>query len=255
MPIDTEIAIAVLLPDLLGTYSDSGNAAVLAKRLRWRGIAARTVPVTATDSPPHDCDLYLIGGGEDNAQHAAGRWLLRHPHLSTVLLDRAVTFAVCAGLQLLGRSVTGLDGLSRPGLGLLDLTTRPGPRRQIGESVSRCSIPGVGRLTGFHNHRGVTRLGPTARALADTESGPSNHPDATTEGALATSGPHAGIVATYLHGPVLARNPALADHLLVRAVGGPLPELDPGRLPDMPHLRGSYLVEASSATARPSRRF
>lgn len=248
MPADTEIAIAVLLPDLLGTYSDGGNAAVLVQRLRWRGIAARTVLVTAADSPPRDCDLYLIGGGEDTAQHAAARWLLRHRHLPTTLLDRAVTLAVCAGLQLLGRSITDLDGQSRPGLGVLDLTTRPGPNRQIGESVSRCSIPGVGRLTGFHNHRGVTLLGPDTRTLADTERGPSNHPDTTAEGALRTSG-RAGIVATYLHGPALARNPALADHLLTCAVGAPLPELDPARLPDMSSLRRSYDVREPSSVA------
>lgn len=250
---DSEVTIAVLLPDLLGTYSDTGNATVLAQRLRWRGIRARVLPISATDSPPRDCDLYVIGGGEDTAQLAAGRWLLRHPHLTTTLLDRSVTLAVCAGLQLLGHAVTDLAGLSHPGLGLLDLTTRPGIERQIGEAVSRCRIPEVGTLTGFHNHRGVTVLGSGAQPLAETDRGPSNHPDSTAEGAVRASAPRAGlqpgIVATYLHGPVLARNPALADHLLGRALGTPLPDLDAALLPDLPALRRTYLRGGSPVTS------
>ncbi len=247
MGADSRVEIAILLPDVLGTYSDAGNATVLAQRLAWRGIDARVIAVTASDAPPTSCELYLLGGGEDTAQHTAAEWLHRHPDLATTLAERAVTLAVCAGLQLLGHATTDLAGRSRPGLGLLDLTTRPGASRQVGESVSTSALPGVGALTGFHNHRGVSLLGSHARPLARTEHGPSNHPDTTVEGALtptvdlAGRGPSPGIVATYLHGPVLARNPALADHLLTRALGGPLPDLDPARLADLPALRRAYL--------------
>lgn len=243
----TEVGIAVLLPDVLGTYSDAGNATVLAQRLRWRGVGARVVEVHAADTPPTGCEIYLLGGGEDTAQHEAAEWLRRHRHLTTTLAERAVTLAVCAGLQLLGHSSTDLAGLSRPGLGLLDLTTSPGSRRQVGEAVATAVLPGVGALTGFHNHRGVSQLGSGARPLAHTRSGPSNHPDGTAEGALtppsvgAPARPSPGVVATYMHGPVLARNPALADHLLLRALGAPLPDLDPTRLPDLPDLRRTYL--------------
>lgn len=259
MTADSEVAIAVLLPDLLGTYSDAGNATVLAQRLRWRGVPARVVPVTATDVPPTTCELHVIGGGEDTAQEAAGRWLLRHPTLATTLLERSVTLAVCAGLQLLGRSVTDRSGLARPGLGLLDLTTRPGPRRQIGEAVAQSAIPGVGALAGFHNHRGVSLLGPEVTPLAHVVRGPSNHPDTLAEGAMtpdrSRTGVRPGIVATYLHGPVLARNPALADHLLERALGAPLPDLDPALVPDLEHLRRTYLGPGgASAGPVPARR-
>ncbi|WP_433038366.1 glutamine amidotransferase [Actinomycetospora sp. CA-053990] len=245
MAADSEVGIAVLLPDLLDTYSDAGNAHVLAQRLRWRGLAARIVPVPSGAAPPTDCRLYLLGGGEDAAQDAAAGWLARHRAVLADAAEDAVVVAVCAGLQLLGHRTTDAAGVTREGLGLLDLTTRAAARRQVGEAVSRSGLPGVGRLTGFHNHRGVSRLGPGAWPLARRERGPANDPSGQDEGALSATaaqdpeGP--GIVATYLHGPVLARNPLLADHLLRRAVGEPMPELDPGRLPDVAGLRRRYL--------------
>ncbi|MCD2195202.1 glutamine amidotransferase [Actinomycetospora endophytica] len=239
------VAIAVLLPDVLGTYSDAGNAVVLAQRLRWRGVAAEIVDVTAGTVPPTGCDLYVIGGGEDTAEYVAADWLARHDGLRTALAERAVSLAVCAGLQIFGRVMTDRAGVEHAGLGLLDLVSSPGARRTVGESVSVSTLPGVGRVTGFHNHGGVTLLGPDALPFAHTERGPGNHPGTRVEGAVsrptadAATGP--GIVATYLHGPVLARNPALADHLLARALGAPLPPLDPDRLPDMAALRATYL--------------
>jgi CobQ-like glutamine amidotransferase family enzyme len=245
MSADSTIGIAVLLPDLLGTYSDVGNATVLAQRLRWRGLAARIIEVPSVGTPPTTCDLYVLGGGEDTAQIAAARWLSSHRALVGTLSDRAVTLAVCAGLQLLGHATTGTDGLVRPGLGLLDLTTRPGVRRAVGESVAVSTLAGVGVLTGFHNHRGTSVLGSSANPLGHVASGPANHPATDGEGALSGFGGRAdrgpGVVATYLHGPVLARNPALADHLLARVVGHPLADLDPDRLTDLPALRRSYL--------------
>jgi CobQ-like glutamine amidotransferase family enzyme len=117
--------------------------------------------------------------------------------------------------------------------------------------VSTCTLPGVGALTGFHNHRGVSTLGPHAQPLAHLDRGPGNHPATADEGAVSdASGP--GVVASYLHGPVLARNPALADHLLTRALGAPLPELDPERLPDLPALRRTYLDRAAPSRDVPA---
>jgi CobQ-like glutamine amidotransferase family enzyme len=116
----------------------------------------------------------------------------------------------------------------------------------VGETVARCRLPDVGMVTGFTNHGGATRLGPDVIPLGDVEHGPANEPGGRAEGALgpgapAADGRIAGVVATYLHGPVLARNPALADHLLARVVGRALPPLDPALLPDLPALRRAYL--------------
>ncbi|MGH3752633.1 MAG: type 1 glutamine amidotransferase, partial [Pseudonocardiaceae bacterium] len=239
------VTIGLLLPDVLGAYSDAGNATVLAQRLRWRGIAAEIRPITARDVPAASCAVYVLGGGEDAAQQFAADWLRRHDQLRRALETSAVTLAVCAGLQILGRSLTDASGQHYPGLGLLDITTAPGRQRAIGEVITICAIPGVGPLTGFENHRGVTTLGPGTSPLGRVVTGIGNG-----RGHLADGTRHRAegvltdrIVGTYLHGPVLARNPALADHILSKITPGPLPPLnDP---PDQPALRRTYLSPRS----------
>lgn len=236
-----ELTIGVLLPDVLGTYSDAGNAVVLAQRARWRGLDAHVLPVLADDTPPASCDLYLLGGGEDAAQLFAVEWLDRHRNLLGAMARSAVTLAVCAGLQILGSTLVDGRGQRRAGLGLLDLQTTPGAARSVGELVSDCALPGVGLLTGFENHRGTTILGPHARPLGRVLNGIGNgvrHAGGAVEGAMS-----GGVVATYMHGPVLARNPALADHLLHRATGLPFDAAGSPDVPDLPALRRAYLTE------------
>jgi hypothetical protein len=239
------VRIGVLLPDVLGTYSDRGNATVLAQRLRWRGVDADVITVTAGSRPPGDCDVYVIGGGEDAAQSFAAEWLRRHRQLRT-RLQTAHVFAVCAGLQVLGHWVEGVDGRRRPGLGILDLTTSPGRRRSVGEVVASCVLPGVGTLTGFENHRGVTRLGPDAAPLAAVVHGVGNGSGDGGEGALTPT-----VIGTYLHGPVLARNPALADHIVHTVTGR---DLSPLELPDQDDVRHVHLAVAARRPLDPLRR-
>jgi lipid II isoglutaminyl synthase (glutamine-hydrolysing) len=237
---ESTVAIGLLLPDVLGTYSDAGNATILAQRLRWRGIPAEIRTITARDVPPTSCAAYLLGGGEDTAQQFAADWLRRHDQLRRALETSAVTLAVCAGLQILGRSMSDASGHHYPGLDLLDLATAPGRQRAVGEVVVTCAVPGVGSLTGFENHRGVTTLGPGTAPLGRVITGTGNGTGTgggtaryRTEGVLTDR-----IIGTYLHGPVLARNPALADHILHKVTGRALPPLD---LPDQAALRCTYL--------------
>ncbi|MGH3823833.1 MAG: type 1 glutamine amidotransferase [Pseudonocardiaceae bacterium] len=234
---ESTVDIGLLLPDVLGTYSDAGNAAILAQRLRWRGIPAEIHRITARDIPSASCAVYVLGGGEDTAQLFAAEWLRRHHELRRAMQTSAVTLAVCAGLQILGVSMTDTRGQHYPGLELLDITTAPGRRRAVGEVVSTCTVAGVGTLTGFENHRGVTTLGPgtapLGRVITGTGNGTSSSTGRHTEGVLTDH-----IIGTYLHGPVLARNPALADHILQRVIGQTLPPLD---LPDQAALRHTYL--------------
>jgi CobQ-like glutamine amidotransferase family enzyme len=251
-----ELVIGVLLPDVLGTYSDAGNAVVLAQRARWRGIATDIRYVTADATPPASCDIYLLGGGEDTAQLFAADWLSDHRALVHAMSSTAITFAVCAGLQILGDTLTDPQGRCRSGLGLLDLSTAPRRRRAVGEVITRCELAGVGLLTGFENHRGATTLGagvrPLGRVLSGAGNGAGQFRGGADEGAVTDH-----VVATYLHGPVLARNPALADQLLQRVTGYPPTDLD---LPDLPGLRHTYLASAarrrrgSGLLARPTRR-
>ncbi|HWB66561.1 MAG TPA: DJ-1/PfpI family protein, partial [Mycobacteriales bacterium] len=208
-----------LFPSVLGTYGDGGNARVLEQRLRWRRVAAETVEVGIDQAVPADVDLYVLGGGEDSAQ------TLAVSRLADGTLRRAAgagkpILAVCAGFQILGETFLDGAGAVHPGLGIVDCRTDRLPgSRAVGELLGETPLPGVGRVTGYENHGGRTVLGPDARPFAQVLAGVGNG-DAGVDGAVQGS-----VVATYLHGPVLARNPALADYLLSH-VAGPLAPLD-----------------------------
>jgi CobQ-like glutamine amidotransferase family enzyme len=243
MGAESAVTIGLLLPDVLGTYGDRGNAAVLAQRLRWRGLDSRILQFPAGTTPSAGCDIYLLGGGEDAAGHYAVDWLSRHPALRSAL-GRSQVLAVCAGLQVLGLWVRDRTGRTRPGAEIVDLTTAAEGRRAIGEAVARCRLPGVGTLTGFENHAGRTALGVGVEPLGAVVRGVGNGDGS--DGVLA-----GGIVGTYFHGPVLARNPALADLILSRAVGR---DLGPLALPDEESARRAHLA-AGSAGSRLAVRF
>jgi CobQ-like glutamine amidotransferase family enzyme len=209
-----------IYPDLLSTYGDRGNVLVLERRAQLRGIPVEVVEVNSDQQVPRDGDIYLMGGGEDLPQTLATRRLLADGGLHAAAERGAVVFAVCAGYQMIGVEFGGADDTPVQGLGLLDIRGGRGERRAVGEIVADVD-PGlnVGRLTGFENHQGVTRLGPGVRPLARTEIGTGNGDG--------TEGSYAGrVLGTYLHGPALVRNPNLADLLLFWAVG-PLPPFPP----------------------------
>lgn len=210
------IRLALVYPDLLGTYGDSGNAVILAQRLRWRGHAAEIVQIDAGDQVPDSCDLYVIGGGEDLPQALAAKDLNDQQSLHRAVDRGAVVLAICAGLQILGRSFVGPDGIDREGLGLLDCTTIRGlGPRAVGELVVEPTAePTLPLLTGYENHGGVTTVGPAAQPLGQVRIGIGNGDPAHTDGVVSGR-----IWGTYMHGPVLARNPALADRLLSFVVG------------------------------------
>ena len=236
---DSAVVIGLVRPSLLGTYGDGGNATVLAERLRRRGMAAEVVSLDGNATVPESCDICVLGGGEDTAQaglasdEALGRSLAR-------AVDRGSTvLAVCAGFQVLGTSFVTGSGDVRPGFGLIDCATAERlPRRAVGEVVAVPRLAGLPVLTGFENHGGRTLLGAGVQPLARVEQGVGNGDDAGTDGAVAGR-----VVGTYLHGPVLARNPALADLLLSWTVG----ELAPLDLPEVDRLRQERLRSARSA--------
>lgn len=228
------LAVVLLYPELLGLYGDRGNALTLVHRARSRGISARIVPVHPGERVPGHGDLYLLGGGEDASMLLAGRLLSQQPTLVRALEGNAACLAVCAGLQLLAKEYAGPDGVLREGLGVLDLTcSRLTGARAVGEVICDPVGHGWGPLTGFENHQGDAVLGPDVTPLGRVRTGVGNGHGGL-EGACAR-----GVVATYLHGPVLARNPALADHLLATALGQD--SLPPFEEPEVDRLRRERL--------------
>ncbi len=220
----SRLRVVIVHPDLLGTYGDGGNGVVLAGRAAFRGILTELV-LAPSDSPlPTSADVYCLGGGEDGPQVRSAQ-RLADGGLAAAVSAGAVVLAVCAGYQIVGQVFAGPDGRPHDGLGLLDIVTTKGTgARAVGEVVAD-PIPVadvvdplvIPRLTGFENHSGVTRLGSGAAPLATVRVGVGNgagRAGASTEGARAGR-----VIGTYLHGPVLARNPALADMLLAVATG------------------------------------
>lgn len=231
---ESTVRIGLVLPDVMGTYGDGGNAVVLRQRLRLRGFDAEIVEVTLNDPVPAELDLYTLGGAEDYAQRLATKHLLRYPGLQRAASRGAPVLAICAAIQVLGHWYETSSGERVDGVGLLDVTTSPQAERTIGEVVSRPVLDGLSqRLTGFENHRGGTVLGADARPLARVEKGAGNRAGDGFDGAVQGS-----VVATYLHGPCLARNPELADHLLSQVVGA----LTPLELPEVELLRRERLA-------------
>jgi lipid II isoglutaminyl synthase (glutamine-hydrolysing) len=241
---DKRVEVVLIYQSLLGLYGDRGNATVLLKRLAWRGYEPALTIVEPGDPLPDTGHIYLLGGGEDAAQVAAVRALRADGGLHRAVDRGAAVLAVCAGYQIVGKSFTvGYQDEVISGLGLLDVTTTRGPVRAVGEIISRWN----GRhgkeqwLTGFENHGGYTRLGPGVKPLATVEIGIGNCDDGT-EGAVAGT-----VIGTYPHGPILARNPALADHLLELALGHELPPLV---RPEIDKLRRQRLVRVRRSSAR-----
>jgi len=230
---DSTVRIGLVLPDVMGTYGDGGNAAVLRQRLRLRGITAEIVEITLADAVPDSLDLYTLGGAEDYAQRLATKHLVRHPGLQRAAARGAPVLAICAAIQVLGHWYETSSGERVDGVGLLDVTTSPQPARTIGELVSKPLPAGLtAPLTGFENHGGGTVLGDAASPLGAVRKGAGNRAGDGVDGAVQGS-----VVATYMHGPCLARNPELADLLLSKVVG----ELTPLELPEVELLRQERL--------------
>jgi len=236
-----KLTIGLVLPDVLGTYGDDGNALVLRERARRRGIEASIERILLHDDIPPSHDLYTLGGGEDSAQLLAAARLSASPGLQSAAADGRPIFAVCAGLQVLGHTFRA-HGEEAEGVGLLDVTTAPLTRRATGELASEPTRAGITAelsepLTGFENHMGATVLGPDASALGRVTRGVGNGAD----GEKVDGVVQGSVIATYMHGPALARNPQLADLLIARALDIPLAELEPLELDAVTKLREERL--------------
>ncbi|MGA9872980.1 MAG: glutamine amidotransferase [Rhodococcus sp. (in: high G+C Gram-positive bacteria)] len=231
---ESTVRIGLVLPDVMGTYGDNGNALILRQRLRMRDVDAEVVHITLTDPVPDSLDVYTLGGAEDSAQRLATRHLERYPGLQRAAERGAPVLAICAAIQVLGHWYETSSGERVDGISMFDVTTSPQQTRSIGEVVTEPALDGLtAKLTGFENHRGGTTLGPDAQALAKVTSGIGNGVGDGREGVVQGS-----VIGTYMHGPALARNPELADYLLEKAIGAPLPPLE---LPEVTQLRKERL--------------
>jgi CobQ-like glutamine amidotransferase family enzyme len=247
----TVIRVAHLYPEYLNIYADRGNIAVLANRAAWRGIELVVEPVSVGEAlPPGAHDLIYVGGGQDREQALIAPDLAAKGAAIREAVDGgAAVLAVCGGYQLLGRFYRDRAGVELPGVGLFPLHTVAGERRLIGDCLLECKFePGEKRtLAGFENHAGLTRLEAGAEPLGRVVAGFGN------DGASGFEGCRLGTaIGTYLHGPLLPRNPWLADWLLARALEH---RGEPFALADLPDTleREAHLVSAARARSRGGR--
>ena len=248
-----KIVVGHLYPDYLNIYADRGNIAVLSRRATWRGHDLEVRAVSVGDSlRPDEHDLLYVGGGQDREQALVAQDLAaKAEDVRRAVAGGAAVLAVCGGYQLLGRSYRDFHGTELPGIGLLPLDTVAGERRMIGDVLLECELePGVRRtLAGFENHVGRTRLDPGADPLGRVVAGFGNDGESGFEGCRVGR-----VVGTYLHGPLLPRNPWFADWLLGQALAhrlGEPPELTP--LPDELETE-AHEVSARRAESRGGRR-
>lgn len=212
---ESSLRLVWVYPDLLSTYGDRGNALVVERRARQRGLGVTRIDVRSDQAVPTSGDIYLIGGGEDRPQRLAAERLRTDGGLVRAAENGAIIFSVCAGYQILGHEFINDLGEREAGLGLLDVRTVRGEgARCVGDVLADVNPQlGLPQLTGFENHQGVTELGAGVKPFASVKVGRGNGTGDGTEGAYRDT-----VFGTYLHGPVMARNPAVADMLLKLAL-------------------------------------
>ena len=241
------LTIGWLYPELMNIYGDRGNIITLVKRCEWRGIKAEVRHLNPGFSHEQlaTCDLLVMGGAQDRQQTMVNKDLLRiKPYLSKLIEDGIPGLYVCGGFQFLGKYYREADGKIIKGLGIFDLyTENPGgniPRligniavdagslwqMARGQSTSY-ALPATRSLVGFENHGGRTFLGKKVKPLGKVIKGLGNNGKDGSEGAI-----YKNSFGTYMHGPILPKNPHFADHLLRLALERKYPSIKLEELDD-----------------------
>jgi len=226
----TTVRICHLYPALLNIAGDRGNVIALQQRCRWRGVCVEVTDVTVGEMPDFTAfDLILFHGGQDREMDVAARDLsTKAPRLREAIAADVVVLAVCAGYQLMGRYYQPFKGPRLEGVGALDIHTEASSDRFMNHIAVECDFAGTSRtLVGFENHSGRTILGPGVQPMGRVLAGGGNDGRDGREGAR-----YRQVYGTYLHGPVLPKNPWFTDHLIwqgLRHRYGDVPPLAPLR--------------------------
>ena len=243
-----KLVVGHLYPDYLNIYADRGNIAVLTARARARDVELEVRAIGMGDRvPAGEIDLFYVGGGQDREQELVAHDLAAKANpLREAVEGGAAFLAVCGGYQLLGRSYRDVAGHELPGIGLLPLHTIAGERRMIGDVLLACEWAEQ-TLAGFENHAGRTILDDGAEPLGRVLAGFGN------DGTSGYEGCRLGrVYGTYLHGPLLPRNPWFADRLLQEALAHRGLARDFAPLPDDLE-REAHEVSAGRARSRGGR--
>lgn len=218
-----ELTIGWLYSDLMSTYGDRGNIIVLTKRCEWWGIEVKVEEITLETpiSQLKKCDLLFMGGAQDRQQKIAGDDFLKNkgPVMKKMVEAGTPALFVCAAYQAVGYYYKPYQGDSIPGPAIFDLTTEhPGDqaKRLIGNVTAELLVPAELKgkiIVGFENHGGRTRLGAKMQPLAKVTKGGGNNGEDGFEGAF-----YKNAIGSYFHGPLLPKNPHIADWLIQKSL-------------------------------------
>lgn len=208
-----KLTIGHLYPDLLNLYGDRGNIQCLMRRCQWRGIEAETIAYELDDDIDFQkLDIVLLGGGSDREQMLVCQKLREiQPAFKAYVEDGGVVIAICGGYQLIGKYYKTDNGMMT-GLDLVDLYTEQGKGRLISNIVLESPLFDM-PVVGFENHGGRTTVGPGCKPLGKVIYGNGNDGSSGYEGIV-----YKNVLGTYLHGPLLPKNPQVADWLIARAL-------------------------------------
>lgn len=212
------LTIGWLYPELMSTYGDRGNITVLQKRCEWRGIEVTIVNIdqTTTEKQLKTIDLLFGGGAQDHEQTLVMKDLMKKKKVIKELIENNIpALFVCGAPQLMGNYYEPAVGKRLVGLGIFDMTSKhPGKDkpRLIGNVIAE-TFGSKDIVVGFENHGGRTYLGENAKPFAKVIKGFGNNGEDGTEGVI-----HKNAIGCYLHGPLLPKNPVIADHLIKKAL-------------------------------------
>jgi CobQ-like glutamine amidotransferase family enzyme len=216
------IRVLQLYPRDMNIYGDWGNALVLQQRLKWHGYAPELLEYNVGDEFPEGVDLVVGGGGQDSGQLVIQDDLQsRAETLRNLAEDGTPMLLICGTYQLFGRFFKTRSGSVIPGIGVLDVETHGTDERLIGNV--KVTTAEFGEVLGYENHSGQTTLGPGVSPLGTVPKGTGNNSKDGQEGAR-----YRNIVASYLHGSLLPKNPAIADYLIRTAVERKYGSFTPG---------------------------
>ena len=207
-----KIIIGHLYPKQMNVYGDMGNIITLTYRLKSQGYDVVYAPIDTLQAiKTTKVDILVGGGGQDSNQGLIQSDLsLYKGELKAQCNDGLVCLMICGMYQLFGNRFTLADGSELEGAGIIDLETKASEDRLIGNIVVDSAW---GKLVGFENHSGRTYLGAGVKPLGVVVKGAGNNGEDAQEGAVVNN-----VFGTYMHGPALAKNPALADGLIQRAI-------------------------------------
>lgn len=207
-----KLKILHLYPKEMNLYGDHGNVLTLVKRCEWRGIKTEVIEHEPGDPIPEDVDIIFGGGGQDSNQNKIEDDLRKNaPQLKKLVENDTPTLVICGLYQLFGDFFETSESEIIQGIHVLDITTKAGANRLIGNVV--INTPEFGEVVGYENHSGLTKLGKNVTAFGTIVKGYGNNGEDMTEGAK-----YHNCIGTYLHGPVLPKNPRIADYLIKKAL-------------------------------------